>query len=186
MGEGDIAEGTVTEKMEQGYFQVYTGEGKGKTTAAMGLALRASGRGLPVYIGQFMKGQDYGELHALPLLKSVVHEQYGDPGWVYKGKVTEAQRALAMEGLRRGREALISGKYRIVILDELNMALWFDLVPLEAVLELLEARPAEVELVFTGRRADPAILERADLVTEMLEVKHYYTQGVPAREGIEK
>jgi cob(I)alamin adenosyltransferase len=176
----------VSEKAEQGYFQVYTGEGKGKTTAALGLALRASGRGLPVYIGQFMKGQDYGELHALPRLESVTHEQYGDPGWVYKGKVTEAQRALAAEGLKRGREALFSGAYRIVILDEINMAIWFELISLEAALELIEGRPKGTELVFTGRRAAPEVIERADLVTEMREVKHYYTQGVPAREGIEK
>ena len=176
----------VTEKLKQGYFQVYTGEGKGKTTASLGLALRASGRGLPVYIGQFMKGQDYGELHALPKLGTITNEQYGDPGWVYKGKVTEAQRALAMDGFKKGREALLSGRYRIVILDEINMAIWFELISLEAVLDILDHRPTDVELIFTGRRADPAIIERADLVTEMKEVKHYYTQGVPAREGVEK
>lgn len=176
----------VTEKANQGYFQVYTGDGKGKTTAALGLALRASGRGLPVYIGQFMKGQDYGELHALPKLGSITHAQYGDPGWVYKGKITEAQRALAHEGLKQGREALMSGKYRIVILDEINMAIWFDLILLEEAIELVENRPSETELIFTGRRAAPEIIERADLVTEMREVKHYYTQGVPARKGIEK
>jgi len=176
----------MSEEKRQGYLQVYTGEGKGKTTAAMGLALRASGRGLPVYIGQFMKGQDYGELHAIPLLKTITHEQYGDPGWVYKGKITEAQRALAREGFHKGKEALESGKYAIVILDEINMAIWFELIPLEEVLEMIENRPPEVELILTGRRADEAIIERADLVTEMREVKHYYTQGVPAREGIEK
>lgn len=175
----------MTEQQHEGYFQVYTGEGKGKTTAALGLALRASGRGYPVYIGQFMKGQDYGELHALPQLKSVTVVQYGDPGWVYKGKVTEAQRASAMDGLRQAQQAMLSGKYRIVILDEINMAVWFDLVPLEAVLELIERRPANVELVFTGRRADDAVIDRADLVTEMREVKHYYSKGVPARKGIE-
>ncbi|MGC9452055.1 MAG: cob(I)yrinic acid a,c-diamide adenosyltransferase [Oceanipulchritudo sp.] len=173
-------------KTADGYFQVYTGDGKGKTTAALGLALRASGRGLPVYLGQFMKGQDYGELHALPKLERVTCEQYGDVGWVYKGKVTEAQRALAQKGLRKGRAALVSGAYRIVILDEINMAVWFDLISLDQALALVGERPAAVELVFTGRRADPAIIDRADLVTEMREVKHYYTQGVPAREGIEK
>jgi cob(I)alamin adenosyltransferase len=178
--------GGVSEQAKDGYFQVYTGEGKGKTTAALGLALRASGRGLPVYIGQFMKGQDYGELHALPKLESITHEQYGDPGWVYKGKITEAQRALAADGLKRGREALLSGSYRIVILDEINMAIWFELISLETALELIDARPKETELIFTGRRAAPEVIERADLVTEMREVKHYYTQGVPAREGIEK
>lgn len=172
--------------MQAGYFQVYTGEGKGKTTAALGLALRASGRGWPVYIGQFMKGQDYGELHALPRLGTVVHEQYGDPGWVYKGKVTEAQRAQARAGLEKGRAALLSGKFRIVILDEINMAVWFDLISLQDALALIESRPAGVELVFTGRRADEEVIRRADLVTEMREVKHYYTQGVGARPGIEK
>ena len=169
----------------EGYFQVYTGDGKGKTTAALGLALRAAGRGYPVYLGQFMKGQDYGELHSLPLLKTVTHEQYGDPGWVYKGKVTEAQRAAALEGLKKGEKALHSGQYRIVILDEINMALWFELVSLEQVLELIENRPPEVELIFTGRRAHDAVLQKADLVTEMKEVKHYFSKGVPARKGIE-
>jgi len=99
----------MTKDKETGYLQVYTGNGKGKTTAALGLALRASGRGIPVYIGQFMKGQDYGELHALPRLESVSHEQYGDPGWVYKGKVTESQREQAREGLEKARAALNSG-----------------------------------------------------------------------------
>lgn len=176
----------MSSAFEEGYVQVYTGEGKGKTTAALGLALRASGRDLPVYIGQFMKGQDYGELHALKRLPQVTHEQYGDPGWVYKGKVTEAQRLHAEEGFAKAREAVMSGRYKIVILDELNMALWFELVSLDAVLELLEARPSGVELVLTGRRAAPEVIARADLVTEMREVKHYYTQGVPGRAGIEK
>jgi cob(I)alamin adenosyltransferase len=178
--------GGMTKKGQRGCFQVYTGDGKGKTTAALGLALRASGRGMPVYIGQFMKGQDYGELHALPRLGTVTVEQYGDPGWVYRGKVTEEQRALARAGLEKGRAALVSGRYRIVILDEINMAVWFGLIGLEEALGLVAARPPGVELVFTGRRADAALIEAADLVTEMREVKHYYAQGVPAREGIEK
>lgn len=176
----------MAETKADGYLQVYTGDGKGKTTAALGLALRASGRGLPVYLGQFMKGQDYGELHALPRLESVTQAQYGDLGWVHKGKTTPKQREMAAEGLRQGREALLSGDYRIVILDEINMAVWFELIPLDAVLKLIEERPPGTELILTGRRADPAIIERADLVTEMLEVKHYYTQGVGAREGIER
>ncbi|MGC9453217.1 MAG: cob(I)yrinic acid a,c-diamide adenosyltransferase, partial [Oceanipulchritudo sp.] len=150
----------MSKQSDRGYFQVYTGEGKGKTTAALGLALRASGRGLPVYIGQFMKGQDYGELHALPRLGSVTVEQYGDPGWVYKGKLTDEQLEQAQSGLVRARAALESGDYRIVILDEMNMAVWFGLVSLEQALALLDARPDRVELVFTGRRADPVILER--------------------------
>ncbi len=175
----------MSKETRRGCVQVYTGEGKGKTTAALGLALRASGHGLPVYIGQFMKGQDYGELHALPLLRTVTVEQYGDPGWVHSGHVTEAQRALARTGLEKARAALTGGAYRIVILDEINMAVWFGLLPVESVLELIAQRPPETELVLTGRRADPRILERADLVTEMREVRHYYASGVPARIGIE-
>ncbi len=138
-----------------------------------------------VYIGQFMKGKDYGELRALPRLETVTVEQYGDPGWVRSGKVKESQREAARHGLEKAREALHSGVYDIVILDELNMISWFELVELESVLRLIDERPATVELILTGRRADPAIIERADLVTEMREVKHYYTQNVQARKGIE-
>jgi cob(I)alamin adenosyltransferase len=170
----------------RGCVQVYTGDGKGKTTAALGLALRASGRGLPVYIGQFMKGQDYGELHAVRHLPSITLEQYGDPGWVYRDRIQPQQVAAACDGLARGRAALVSGQYRIVILDELNMALWFGLVSLDAVLELVAARPPQVELVITGRRAAPEVLAVADLITEMTEVRHYYQIQVPARIGIEK
>lgn len=170
----------------KGYFQVYTGNGKGKTTAALGLCLRASGRGIPVYIGQFMKGQDYGELHAIQWLPTAKLEQYGDPGWVYKGRIQPHQREQAERGLVRAREVLLSGEFPIVILDELNMALWFELVSLEAVLQLIDARPSAVELIVTGRNAHDAVLQRADLVTEMCEVRHYYTQGVGARAGIEK
>ena len=177
--------GGMTKLIEKGYFQVYTGEGKGKTTAALGLALRAAGRGIAVYIGQFMKGQDYGELHSIPLLKTVTVEQYDDPGWVYKGKVTQKQRDNAMEGFRKAEAAIQSGDYKIVILDEMNMAVWFELISVEDALALVEGKPPEVELIYTGRRADERLIERADLVTEMREVKHYYTQGVPARKGIE-
>lgn len=171
--------------MQRGCFQVYTGNGKGKTTASLGLAVRAAGNGFAVYIGQFMKGQDYGELHALPRHPEITLEQYGEPGWVHKGKVKPEQRAQAEAGLAKARDALASGSYRVVILDELNMALWFELLPLPAVLELIDARPEATELILTGRNAAPEVMERADLITEMREVKHYYNAGVPARRGIE-
>ena len=169
----------------RGCYQIYTGEGKGKTTAALGLTLRAAGRGKRVYFGQFMKGQDYGERHSLNLLPGVTHVQFGDPGWVKKGKLTEAQLALAADGLNQARGALTGGDYDIVILDEMNMAVWFELVTLADALALIQERPAAVELITTGRRAAPAMIELADLVTEMREVKHYYHAGVPARAGIE-
>jgi cob(I)alamin adenosyltransferase len=135
---------------QEGRIQVYTGNGKGKTTAALGLALRAAGRGIPVYIGQFMKGQDYGELESVQWLKTVTLEQYGDPGWVRKGRIKPQQIEAAADGLARARQAMLSGKYRIVILDEIHMAVWFELVGLDAVLELLDQRPADIELILTA------------------------------------
>jgi cob(I)alamin adenosyltransferase len=170
---------------DTGYVHVYTGDGKGKTTAAIGLAVRAAGHDRWTYIGQFMKGQEYGELAALEHLPQVTIEQYGDQGCIRKEEVTPKHIADAGSGLERARVALLSGRHDIVVLDEVNVALWFGLLEEEAVLELLEARPADVELVLTGRRAPQTILDRADLVTEMREVKHYYTDGVLARKGIE-
>lgn len=169
----------------KGHFQVYTGDGKGKTTAALGLALRAAGRGYPVYIGQFMKGRDYGELKGLEKLGCVTLEQYGDAAWHFKGRVSEAQIKRAEAGLAKARAAIESGRYRVVILDEMNMAVWFGLLSLESALELARMPRGETELVYTGRNADPALIGAADLVTEMREVKHYYAAGVPARRGIE-
>jgi cob(I)alamin adenosyltransferase len=168
-----------------GYVHVYTGDGKGKTTAAIGLAVRAAGHDRWTYIGQFMKGQEYGELAALEHLPQVTIEQYGDQGCIRKEEVTPKHIVDAGAGLERARVALLSGRHDIVVLDEVNVALWFGLLEEEAVLGLVEARPAGVELVLTGRRAPQTILDRADLVTEMREVKHYYTDGVLARKGIE-
>lgn len=171
--------------MDRGYVQVYTGDGKGKTTAALGLTLRASGAGLKVYFGQFMKGQDYSELRSVVNLEGVTLVQYGELGWVRKGKLTPDQISQAKKGLAQAKEALVSKGYDIVVLDEINMALWFGLISLEDVLALIDLKPIQTELILTGRRANTAVMDRADLVTEMREVKHYYTQKVPARRGIE-
>jgi cob(I)alamin adenosyltransferase len=170
----------------RGYVQVYTGDGKGKTTAALGLALRASGRGLHTYIGQFMKGQRYGELEALHDHPYITLEQYGEVHHIYRDTVTEEDIAGARQGLERAREAMLSGKYDIVVLDEVNVSIWFGLLETEDVLALLDQKPEHVEVVLTGRRAPQALIDRADLVTEMREVKHYYQQGVKARVGIER
>ncbi|HEY76782.1 MAG TPA: cob(I)yrinic acid a,c-diamide adenosyltransferase [Thermoflexia bacterium] len=173
-------------RLSKGYVQVYTGDGKGKTTAALGLALRASGHGMYTYIGQFMKGQHYGELDALRDHPYITIEQYGDVRCIRREEVTPEHVAQARRGLERAREAMLSGRYDIVVLDEVNVSIWFGLLTVEEVLAFIDQKPPDVELVLTGRRAPQEIVDRADLVTEMREVKHYYQQGVMARKGIER
>jgi cob(I)alamin adenosyltransferase len=168
-----------------GYVQVYTGNGKGKTTAALGLALRAAGAGLRVFFAQFLKRGEYSEIISLRRFgDTVTVRQYGRPEFV-TGVPGEADIAAARRGYAEAREALVSGEYDVVILDEANVAVRLGLIPVGDMLELLDARPPEVELALTGRDADPRIIERADLVTEMREVKHYYQQGIQSRKGIE-
>ncbi|MBM3313102.1 cob(I)yrinic acid a,c-diamide adenosyltransferase [candidate division WOR-3 bacterium] len=167
-------------------LEVYTGDGKGKTTAAFGLALRASGHGWKVIIIQFMKGDpNYGEIAAAKGVKGLTVIQTGLPTFVEKGNPSALDLAEAARGLKLAREALSSGKYRLVILDEINVAVDYGLVKLDEVLALVAACPEEVELVFTGRGAKPAVLERADLVSEVREVKHPYQKGFVSRVGID-
>lgn len=173
-------------RLERGYIQIYTGEGKGKTTAALGLAIRASGHGLRTYIGQFMKGQPSGENMALQGNPFIHIEQYGEASFLRREEISPRDIALAQSGLERALSAMTSGEYDIVILDEVNTAVWFGLLKEEQVLELLDRKPPMVELILTGRRAPEALLARADLITEMHEVKHYFRDGVTGRSGIEK
>jgi cob(I)alamin adenosyltransferase len=172
----------------KGYIQVYTGNGKGKTTAALGLALRAAGSGLRTYIGQFMKGQRYGELESVKKLAPlVVIEQFGRRTFLHVAKTPDPEDIRrARLGLERCRAAMLSGEFDIVVLDEVNVAVLFHLVSTKDVLAVLDERPPTVELVLTGRCAPPSFIRRADLVTEMRERKHYYRDNVPARRGIEK
>ena len=174
------------ERLSRGYVQVYTGDGKGKTTAALGLALRASGHGMRTYFGQFMKGQQYGELDALNEHPLITIEQYGQMRFIRREEVTSEHVAQARRGLARAQEAMQSGDYDIVVLDEVNVAIWFGLLETEDVLAFLDRAPTGVEMVLTGRRAPDELIERADVVTEMRQVKHYYEQGVVARTGIER
>jgi cob(I)alamin adenosyltransferase len=172
-------------EFERGYVQVYTGDGKGKTTAAIGLALRALGAGLRVFLAQFIKSGPYSEVEALARFgERIVCRQYGRGCWL-RGQPSAADTHLAQEGLDEVRAIIASGEYRLVILDEACVANWFGLFAVADLLALIDIKPEQTELVFTGRRADPRLIERADLVTDMCEVKHYYQQGVLARTGIE-
>ena len=169
----------------KGFIQVYTGDGKGKTTAALGLAVRAAGAGLRVFIAQFMKGREYSELISLERFRDLITvKQYGRRSFIEDKPDVDDIRCAA-EGLREVRETLISGACDLVILDEANVAVHFGLFTVDDLLDVMEAKPGHVELVITGRRADPRVIEKADLVTEMVEVKHYYSRGVKARRGIE-
>jgi len=171
--------------MDRGFVHVYTGNGKGKTTAALGLALRAAGAGLHVFIAQFAKGMDYSELRSIQLLGShVTLRQYGMGHFIRDTPVSEDLHA-AMHGLTDVRRAIASGRYDLIVLDEANIGTHYGLFTVEDLLDLIARKPPHVELVLTGRYADPRIIEKADLVTEMREIKHYYHQGVVARAGIE-
>ena len=171
--------------MQKGYTHVYTGDGKGKTTAMLGLALRAVGAGLKVYIGQFIKRGEFSEVKAIrEFLPGVALEQYG-AGWVFAGKATESDKAAAKDGLSKAANALRSGEYDVVMLDEINVAISHGLVAVADALDLVRQKPPHVELVLTGRGAVPDIIEAADLVSEIRETKHYHHDGVVARAGIE-
>ena len=174
--------------MKKGYVQIYTGNGKGKTTAALGLALRACGYGMRTYIGQFMKGQHYGELDAVKRLGGlVVIEQYGLPQFCTPSDPPNPEQvAAAQKGLARIRDVIASAEYDIVVMDEINTAIFFKLIDTDEVVEIVRSKPESVELVLTGRYAPDELIELADLVTEMKEIKHYYTRGVEARDGIER
>jgi len=172
----------------RGYVQIYTGDGKGKTTAALGLALRAAGHEFHTYVGQFMKGQSYGELDStVRLAPFITIEQFGRKSFLHiKDHPPQAEINRARRGLAHCRAAMLSGEYRIVVLDEILVAVFFKLLSEADVRAFLDEKPNDVEVVLTGRRAPASLIRRADLVTEMKERKHYYRKGVAARRGIER
>ena len=181
----------VLEKMSRlgkGYVHIYTGNCKGKTTAALGLAFRAMGWGLRTYIGQFMKGQFCGELKAAEMVYPyIVIEQYGRDSFVHVDKSPiKEDIQMAHEGLAKVTRAMRSNKYDIVVLDEIITSHYFHLISLEEILKIIHSKPTEVELVLTGRCAPPELIAAADLVTEMMEIKHYFQKKVFARDGIER
>lgn len=165
-------------------IQVYTGNGKGKTTAALGLAVRAAGCGLKVYIAQFLKGRDYGELNTLRKIKNIKIEQFGTSCFI-RNFPQKKDIELAKAGFAKIKKALLKKAYDIVILDEINVALKLGLLKTNEVVRLIKKAPRNAELILTGRNAPRQILKLADLVTEMKEVKHYFNRGVKARRGVE-
>jgi len=170
----------------KGYVQVYTGDGKGKTTASLGLSLRAAGAGLRVYIAQFIKSGDYSEIKALRRFEDLITvEQFG-LGRFIKGRPSDADIQAAAAGIEKIKQVFAAGRHDVVIVEEGNTAAGCGIFPVETLLELMRSRPESVELVITGRGAAPEVIAQADLVTEMQAVKHYYEQGVVARVGIEK
>jgi len=169
----------------KGYIQIYTGEGKGKTTAALGLTLRAVGAGKKVLFAQFVKGQKYSEIKAIEqFLPNVTLKQYGLKFFIDKLPSEEDIKS-AKAGLTELAEIIKSSDYDIIVLDEVNIALYYDLFSVEELIEILMNKKEETELILTGRYAPQELIEIADLVTEMKEIKHYYQQGVIARKGIE-
>ncbi len=174
------------ERLVQGLIQVYTGDGKGKTTCALGLALRAVGQGFKVAIVQFLKGRETGESRAAMLLApDMTLRFFGRPGLVNLKSPAPDDLARVREAWEAASQIIAAGEHDLVVLDEINLALAHGLIPTEKAIVALKQRPPWVEVVLTGRRAPQELLAVADLVTEMMPVKHYYKAGVRARRGIE-
>ena len=172
--------------LEKGATHVYTGNGKGKTTAAIGLGIRAIGAGLKVYMIQFMKGYSYSEIEALTAVKNFTVKQFGRAEFVDKQHPAEVDIKQAQDALEHAMTIISSGKYDVVILDEVNVAMDYNLIETCQVLDILEKKPENMELILTGRYAPKEITKQADLVTEMLEIKHPYYNGMPCRKGIDR
>lgn len=169
----------------KGYIHIYTGNGKGKTTAAFGLALRAVGAGKKVYFAQFVKGRTYSEIEAVnKFLPDITIKQYGLGCFIVNKPVQEDIDA-AQHGLKEIKEIIKSDKYDLIVLDEANIALHYELFTTESIIKVLNSKPERTEIIITGRYAPQELIELADLVTEMKEIKHYYNNGIEARKGIE-
>ena len=171
--------------LKKGYVQVYTGNGKGKSSAAFGMALRAAGAGLRVYLGQFIKKGNFSEIKALSHFADLIKIRQFGKGCFVGATPSKYDCDLAKKGLKEAESEMHSGNYDLVILDEANCATWKKLFPAKELLRVISEKPGNVEMIITGRNADPLIMECADLVTEMREIRHYAEKGVPARKGIE-
>lgn len=169
----------------KGYIQIYTGNGKGKTTAALGLALRAAGAGMKIYFAQFIKGKPYSELSILKnRIPEITIKQYG-LGCFIVDKPTEDDINAAIKGLNEIASIILSEKYDMIVLDEVTIALYYKLFSADRLIKVLQSKSDKTEIVITGRYAPDELIKIANLVTEMKEIKHYYKDGVEARKGIE-
>lgn len=173
--------------LDKGFIQIYTGNGKGKTTAAIGQAVRAAGEGYRSLVIQFMKEFPYSELKSLENLKEFIEvEQYTGDEFVYKKELPdEHEKAKAQLGLIRAEEEFAKNNFDIIVLDEVIVSIYFKLIKTKDVVELIEKKPSNKELILTGRYCPQELVDIADLVTEMKEVKHYYTEGITSRKGFE-
>lgn len=171
--------------MKKGYIQIYTGSGKGKTTAAIGLAIRAAGAGLRVYIIQFLKKSKCSEYQILKRIKNIKVKSFGSGCFIYN-KAKKNDFVAAQKALKSAKKIIFENRCDVCILDELFSALYFKMIDENDILDLLKSKPETMEIIITGRNATKKILRIADLVTEMKEVKHYFNNGVKARVGIEK
>ncbi len=170
----------------KGYVQVYTGNGKGKTTASIGLAVRAAGAGLRVYMAQFIKSGDYSEIKALKRFSDLITvEQFGQ-GRFIKGKPSAEDISAGAKGLEKIRKVMSTNEHDVIIMEEASVAVMCGVFGEQELIDIIHIKPSNMELVITGRGAPPAVIELADLVTEMKEIRHYYQKGVRARVGIEK
>jgi len=170
----------------KGYIQIYTGNGKGKTTAALGLALRTAGAGGKVFIGQFLKSGDYSEMNALKKFSDQIEVEHYGLGRFVKGRPTREDIEAGMKGYKRVTRIIENGEHDLVILDEGNIAVKYNIFSEKDLLDIFQKKPDHVEVVVTGRGASQGLMEKADLVIEMKAVKHYFQKGVKARVGIEK
>lgn len=171
--------------MKEGFIHIYTGNGKGKTTAALGLGLRAAGAGYRVHMTQFMKGRRYSEIDAIKHLSLFSVSQHGRDEFVNKENPEKIDIEMAQKGFKFAKEIIKNNKYDLVILDEINVAVDFKLIKLDEAIRLIDEKPKSLELVLTGRYAHPEMIKKADLVTEMLEIKHPYQEGIKSRKGID-
>jgi cob(I)alamin adenosyltransferase len=173
--------------LDKGLVSILTGAGKGKTTSAIGTVIRAVGHGLRAYVVFFAKGEkfEHGEFNVLANLSNVTMANFGRRGWIAKGQTTPEQREQAHQAIEAAHQAMLSGEYDLVVLDEINIAISAKLIEVDEIVRLIEEKPPNVELILTGRDADPRLVKMADLVSEILMIKHPFTEGVKARKGID-